>query len=384
MTEKINFIIAIIICKFTSIKKHLQHTGGSYYPGRLAIEHYPSFLECASKDITTVLVVGTNGKTTVTRFISHMLENLGVHHFSNRSGANMLHGIATSYGLNCTVFGKKKSKTAIIECDELYVKQVIEILKPSVIVVTNISDDQYYRLGKSNNTVKIFLEDFQKADSSKFCLNKDNKYAVELGEKLKENCFYYSSSGNTVIVNGRGFTVPSNINEDYNIENAAAACLCVDLLGYSVKKAVESLYTIKLPFGRMERFSVEDTNVLLTLIKNAVGTNAVINALKKNNDNHVLVLSINNNMMDDLDLSWLDSVDFEALENIFSEIYVTGTCSRVLLNKFNGSCKILKDPIVQFVKSLNLPVTILANYTAMMEIREKFASHGYVKHFWKE
>ena len=384
MIEKIHFCRAVFICRITSIKKHFHHSGGSYYPGKLATLYCPDFLERAAKNVNTVLVVGTNGKTTVSRFISHMLEGIGIHNFSNRSGANMYNGIATAYGLNCTFLGRKKKKTAIIECDELYVNQVIEILKPSVIVVTNIADDQSYRLGNAANTVKIFLKDFKNAHQTAFCLNKDNTYAAELGNEIGQNCYYYSVCGNTILVAGKRFVIPDNIREDYNIENTAAACLCIDLLGYSLEKAIETLKTVKLPFGRMERFCVERTNVLLVLAKNAVSTNAVIRALKQNDDNQVLIFAINNNVTDDVDLSWLDDVDFTTLEGLFSKIYVSGNCGRALCDKFNGVCQILNESTLEFVKSVNSSVTIIANYTAMMEIREDFASHGYIKNFWKD
>ena len=134
---------------------------------------------------------------------------------------------------------------------------MIEILKPSVIVVTNIADDQSYRLGNAANTVKIFLKDFKNAQQTAFCLNKDNTYAAELGNEIGQNCYYYSVCGNTILVAGKRFVIPDNIREDYNIENTAAACLCIDLLGYSLEKAIETLKTVKLPFGRMERFCVE-------------------------------------------------------------------------------------------------------------------------------
>lgn len=56
-----------------------------------------------------------------------MLESIGVPAFSNRSGANMLNGIATAYGMNCTLVGGKKRNTAVIECDELNVGRALEM-----------------------------------------------------------------------------------------------------------------------------------------------------------------------------------------------------------------------------------------------------------------
>ena len=70
--------------------------GGTNVPGRVALKLYPGLLGVLAKDVTTIIVTGTNGKTTTSRMIEKSLADSGIRYFANKSGANMLPGITRS------------------------------------------------------------------------------------------------------------------------------------------------------------------------------------------------------------------------------------------------------------------------------------------------
>ena len=57
----------------------LAHSGGSAFPGKIAETIDPGFLArtLGQLPLGVVLVSGTNGKTTTTRMVASVLENLG-------------------------------------------------------------------------------------------------------------------------------------------------------------------------------------------------------------------------------------------------------------------------------------------------------------------
>ncbi|EIA23160.1 UDP-N-acetylmuramyl tripeptide synthase (Putative), partial [Candidatus Arthromitus sp. SFB-1] len=56
----------------------------------------PDILKHVSKNVNTILITGTNGKTTTTALTNHIFNNSFINCFSNYTGANMLPGITTT------------------------------------------------------------------------------------------------------------------------------------------------------------------------------------------------------------------------------------------------------------------------------------------------
>ena len=110
----------------------LGRGSGSMIGGRLALRVDPEVLRAVAGDRRTVVVTGTNGKSTVTALVAAALSPGGAV-VSNSTGANMTDGIVTAMAADRT------SGLAAIECDEVYLGPVARGTRPQAVVVLNSS-----------------------------------------------------------------------------------------------------------------------------------------------------------------------------------------------------------------------------------------------------
>ena len=80
-------ILAIVLCKLLRALARILHRGGTAMPGRWALKLCPDLLARLSKDVKTVVITGTNGKTTSARMIEQAFREQGFSYLANRSGA---------------------------------------------------------------------------------------------------------------------------------------------------------------------------------------------------------------------------------------------------------------------------------------------------------
>src|ERR1700755_1757727 len=92
----------------------------------------------------TVIVTGTNGKSTTTRMTSAALATLGPV-ATNAEGANMDAGLVPAVAAN------RRAPRAALEVDEMHVPHVADAVEPSVVVLLNLSRDQLDRVGEINH-----------------------------------------------------------------------------------------------------------------------------------------------------------------------------------------------------------------------------------------
>ncbi|MCL2498625.1 MAG: Mur ligase family protein, partial [Symbiobacteriaceae bacterium] len=133
--------LALLLCRVSRFFLRLLGRGGTTVPGRIALAVYPSLLQVLAEEVTTVVVTGTNGKTTSVRMIEQGLQLAGMSHFTNRSGANLIAGITAEYVDYATWGGKPRKKYAVIECDEEALARVCHLVNPRVILLTNLFKD---------------------------------------------------------------------------------------------------------------------------------------------------------------------------------------------------------------------------------------------------
>lgn len=92
-------VVATIAGRTTYAVLHgLLHRAGSQLPGRVALAIDPQVVAHLKSKARkgSVVVCGTNGKTTTTNVIAATLEAAGNHVLCNRDGANMLPGVASA------------------------------------------------------------------------------------------------------------------------------------------------------------------------------------------------------------------------------------------------------------------------------------------------
>lgn len=91
-------------------------TGAARHAGRIALRVCPELLGILAKDVKTIAITGTNGKTTSARMVEEAFMERKMSYFANRSGANLISGVTTEFVMNCSITGRMKKEYAVIEC----------------------------------------------------------------------------------------------------------------------------------------------------------------------------------------------------------------------------------------------------------------------------
>ena len=184
-------ILAILLCKALRLVSRLLHRGGTAMPGRWALKLCPNLLALLAKDVKSVAITGTNGKTTSARMIEQAFSEKGLNYFANRSGANLISGITTEFVMNSSLTGKARREYAVIECDEAAARKVFSQLKPRVVVVTNLFRDQLDRYGEVTHTLENIRVAMQGVPEAVLCLNADCSLTASLADDLPNQAVYF-------------------------------------------------------------------------------------------------------------------------------------------------------------------------------------------------
>jgi lipid II isoglutaminyl synthase (glutamine-hydrolysing) len=124
--------------------------GGTAAPGLIADFVDPGILRKIGRrlDRGVIVVAGTNGKTTTSRMIADMLEADGARVVHNRSGSNLVRGVAAAFAEQTTWRGEPNGDVGVVESDEAAFSAIVERLQPKVILLNNLFRDQLDRYGE--------------------------------------------------------------------------------------------------------------------------------------------------------------------------------------------------------------------------------------------
>ena len=184
-------ILAIALCKLLRSLARLLRRGGTAMPGSWALKLCPDLLARLSKNVKTVVITGTNGKTTSARIIEQAFAEQGRSYLANRSGANLLSGVTTEFVMNCTLGGRMKKEWAVIECDEAATVKIFPQLKPRLVVVTNLFRDQLDRYGEVTHTLENIRRALEAVPEATMCLNADCSLCSSLALSLPNRAVYF-------------------------------------------------------------------------------------------------------------------------------------------------------------------------------------------------
>ena len=128
---------------------------GTNMPGELALKIDPRFVTHIKNldPAKAVFITGTNGKSTSTNMIHHVLTHSGYTVTSNLMGANMLSGVTTALIADCTAGGRLRSEYVVMETDERFLQFIRAQLPAKYVCVTNIQRDQCQRNGEPSYIV---------------------------------------------------------------------------------------------------------------------------------------------------------------------------------------------------------------------------------------
>lgn len=374
---KLKAILAIIVCKALRLVSRMLHRGGTAMPGRYALKICPQLLSILAKNVRTVAITGTNGKTTCARMIEEAFAAEGKRFFANRSGANLIDGITTEFVINSSITGKNRCDYAVIECDEAASVKVFSQMQPEVIVVTNLFRDQLDRFGTLSNTRESIKKAILSAPAATLCLNADCSLTSSLAEEVPNSSLFFGidkgaapnrekseiSDGGLCIRCGQeyefdyinfgdlgGFRCPScghsRPKADFAVTDIAdqstqGSTLVMDMQGekrmvtvnlpamyniYNAAAAAAAVTAIGLGAEAAVRALAGfkcgfgrmeqfelGAGVRMMLVKNPTGCNLVMEFLQNVKEKFSLVISLNDRTGDGKDISWIWDTDFEQL-----------------------------------------------------------------------
>ena len=335
------------------------------------------------------VVSATNGKTTTTAMAATILEHAGSTLVSNRAGANMAGGIASTLlgaaGRRETISGE----LGLFEVDEFWLDRVAPELRPRVMLLANLFRDQLDRygeldiiadrwaalvatmpqtelalnaddpliadLGRERPGVTYFgvedpamaMDEMQHASDSKHCRRCGAAYVYEaiylghLGRYHCPNCGQQrpvpTVAATDIELQGTRSArfklhAPTGVLQVtlplpglYNVYNALGAATLCLGLGVSLEQVAAGLGAVSAAFGRAERIALGDHELSILLIKNPAGANEIIRTLALESGELDLLGVLNDGIADGRDISWVWDADFELLVGHVRRFTCAGT-----------------------------------------------------------
>ena len=360
------------------LSRGLRRGGGTTLPGDVSRWVDPAILTKLARGLTggTIVITGTNGKTTTARLVSWLLEGAGNVVVANRAGANLIFG-ATAAALNkAGPDGRLRADWGVFEIDEASLPKAVEEIKPKATLVLNLFRDQLDRYGELESIAKK-IESALSAlpENSTAILNADDPRVAEIGLGLKKPPLWYGLDdmsvasrelphaadartcpkcgaslhfeavyvghdgvyecpnhdfkrpkpkitakhiklegfdGLTTDIEGTRIEIP--LGGLYNTYNVLAAFVAARTLGLEPAYISERLRAFRAAFGRQERMEFRGRHLNLVLSKNPAGFNETLRTAVELAKGTCFLIGLNDRKADGTDVSWIWDVDFEHLK----------------------------------------------------------------------
>ncbi len=387
--RSVSFYLALICARFIYLAiKVLNKSSGTSFVGMMTLKLCPKFLKyCRDFVGYAITISGTNGKTTTSGLLAHIIENADKKVIHNVKGANMLTGVANVFALNLTP--SKFYDYAVIESDEAYLNKLYDDFEANSLLVTNLFNDQVDRYAEIATTAAYIQKAIDKNSKLQLLLNADDPNVSNFG-KGKEALYYgfediqycsesyqpdnsnetevyncvcgsqlsytkrilaqeghyscpacghcrpepnfkgfaklYADYSEIKVVYGNSeYEFRVNLIGLYNAYNALAAISQALLLNIDEKIISNALDSYKTMFGRSERTVINGHDTLIQLIKNPAGASEVLKTVDLNSN---VLIAINNNIADGTDISWLWDTDFSRLKDVKAKLVTSGICAK--------------------------------------------------------
>lgn len=354
----------------------LLHRSASQLPGRVALAVDPGLISDLSAKVTegSIVVCGTNGKTTTNNVLANAIEASGKAVLCNRAGANMAAGVAAA------LLPGTSADWAVMEADELSTIHVLPGLRPRYLVLLNLFRDQLDRAGEIDHVQDVIAqalaaspettlvvcgddplsmgvalraektgtkvisfgigEDLHlspdRVPEARFCqvcgaeLGYEYRHYAQLGAFACPNGDFarpaldYVATGVEVGREGVSFDVSgggidgsvrvhASFGGVYMVYNLLAAFVGAHLAGVDAATFQKALDGYNPENGRLQHFLVGGREVVLNLAKNPTGFNQNISIMQADDRPKAAFFVINDDYNDGKDISWIWDVDFERL-----------------------------------------------------------------------
>lgn len=379
---------------------------GAMIGGLVAMTLDRSILRQLGQGRRSVVVTGTNGKSTTTRMTAAALATLG-RVASNSEGANM------DAGLVAALAGARRATLAALEVDEMHVPHVSDAVRPAVVVLLNLSRDQLDRVGEINHIERTLRTGLARHPSAVIVANCDDVLMTSAaydnpnvvwvaaggswagdsvscprsGEIIERNGRDWHSTGSdfkrpspqwwfddTHIYGPDGLVLPMTLALPgaVNRGNATQAVAAAVALGADPAAAVAAVSAVDEVAGRYRTVQIGTHTARILLAKNPAGWQEALSMVDKHGAG--VVISVNGQVPDGEDLSWLWDVRFEHFED--TQVVAAGergTDLAVRLGYAGVEHSLVHDTVAAIDSCPPGHVEVIANYTAFLQLNRRIS-----------
>jgi len=377
--EKIQFYIAFYLAKIVFfIIKVLKIGSGFTWPGHIALKVYPDILSDSRLSFKsgTILISGTNGKTTTAKLVTHVLEESGLKVINNRTGANLMNGIVSEILLNLDPLGRNKNDIGVFEIDENNLPIVLDHISPNVLVLLNLSRDQLDRYGEIDIIFDKWVAAIEDLDGvTELVLDSTQEYFKKLPDHFAGDITWFGTEGD--------YIKHTKLVGNFNVKNVNAAVYTAQLIGVQEKKILAGLKTFDFAYGRGEKIQLtKEHSIVVYLAKNPASfNNNLIAIIDKEVSGDSLLIILNDQIPDGRDVSWIYDINPLLLKKACSnkEVFVAGDRCWDMAARLNyASVNVSEDNIFEnitdalsaFSGSESRNLIALPNYSAMLDLRK--------------
>ncbi|NJJ03655.1 Mur ligase family protein [Corynebacterium coyleae] len=397
----------------TAASRATGRGAGGMIGGLVAGAIDPNIMATLGGGRPTVLVTGTNGKSTTTRMLAGAVRTKHTV-ATNDGGDNMDAGIISA------LLAGKDAEAIVLECDELHVPKVAERLQPKAFVLLNLTRDQLDRVGEINSIERALRAAVMAHPDAVVVANCDDVlissiaydhpnviwvaagagwlgdsvtnprsgghvvrsslannddmdwYAVEKlpdGREFRRPTPQYTVTDNALQTPQGAAVLDLKLPGRANRGNAAQAIACaVEAFGVPLDDAVRAASEVDNVAGRYTTVHLGEHDIHLLLAKNPAGWQEALSMVDRDADG--VVIAVNAKQGDGEDVSWLWDVKFED----FGDTHVVASGERatdlaVRLTYGGIAHERVPDPVEAIRACPPGRVEVLANYTALLNLR---------------
>jgi UDP-N-acetylmuramyl tripeptide synthase len=411
--------VAVLAGKATgALSRVTGRGGGTTLPGDVARAIDPKILTRLTQDLTqgSIVITGTNGKTTTARLVSWLLEGAGHRVVANRAGANLIFGVTAAALNRAGAGGKLKADWGVFEIDEASLPRAVAEVQPKTTAVMNLFRDQLDRYGELESIAKKIERALSSLPpSSHIVLNADDPRVAEIGLHLTNDPTWYGLEdrsvaskslphaadartcpicGSSLIFDAvyvghdgvyrcpqghferpkpdlaatnielagfdslaltiEGTRIAMPLGGLYNCYNVLSAYAVARSVGLDAAFIADRLRTFKAAFGRQERLDFRGRHLILVLSKNPAGFNETVRTAVELAKGKNFLIGLNDRKADGTDVSWIWDVDFEMLKDRARVVIPAGVRAHDLAVRLKYAGVEAKGPQTDPAKALDL------------------------------
>ena len=356
--------------------KTLLRKSGETLPGRVLLKLCPDAISQLSKNKKVLLVSATNGKTSTTKALVKIVQQLGPV-ATSPSGSNLAWGAANAL-MNPASF-------AVLEVDELHMPRVLAESNPEVVLLLNLTRDQLHRMHEVKRVADRWHEACTKATNTTFVIDVDDpflNYATKDASKVVRisfggtrhpdgavcpSCGAYMNWAGGIYDCECGLT---NKKPDQKLPSGSAAYRNATLA--NIAGELIGAKPIAIDESALERSVIKNYSGVVATLRLTKNPASWTEALHSVNGNDV-ILVLNARQVDGIDTSWLWDVSFAGLKG--KRVVVTGERALDMAYRLHveGIESTIADNFDKAIKEFpqGSHVSVLAAYTAFFGLVSK-------------